>query len=123
MITASNPVIIHWTRDMPAAIAFYRDVFGFPVRVDSSYLSVLELTPIQLLLHIVEDDQTGGPLPNAGLNLEVADLDAAVELVERHGGRLVDIVQPIPPVNIRVAIFSDPDGNVFELRQHTGHER
>lgn len=123
MITASNPVIIHWTRDMSTAIAFYRDVFGLPVSVDSSYLSVLELTPIQLLLHIVDDDQTGGPLPNAGLNLEVADLDAAVELVERHGGRLVDIVQPTPPAHIRIAILSDPDGNVFEFRQYIGHER
>ena len=122
MITVANPIVIHWTHDMRAAITFYRDVFGLPLTLESEHLSVLELPPIQLLLHVVDNDEPAGPLPNAGLNLEVHDLDTALELISRHGGRVVDILEAAPPVHIRVAICSDPDGNVFELRQRTADE-
>ena len=120
MNQVSNPVIVHWTGDMGGAIAFYERAFGLAVLSRGDDLSVLDLPPVQLVLHATHEDGPERPLDNAGLNVEVVDLDASLELVRQHGGAVLRVREPAPPVPLRVAMCRDPDGNGFELRQRVG---
>lgn len=112
-----NPVVIHWVTDMDRALAFYKGVFDVPSTTESPAFSVLDLGPVKLALHGLEPGEVEGPLPNAGLNLEVDRIEDLVAMVEARGGMLVQIREPAPPVPLRVAMLRDPDGNAFELRQ------
>lgn len=114
---ATNPVVIHWAHDMDAAIEFYRSALGLTVVTTDPYLSVLELEPIQLLLHIIEHDRPERPLPHAGLNVQVTDLDEAIERITRQGGTVDNVLEATAGIPIRVAACRDPDGNAFEIRQ------
>lgn len=116
-MTVRNPVIIHWAHQMDRAIDFYRGVFGLDVVVDDPVLSVLDLPPIRLLVHAVNATEHERPLPNAGLNVQVDDIDGIVELVIGSGGGLVVIREPEGALRFRVALCVDSEGNGFELRQ------
>lgn len=120
MARVSNPVVIHWTLDMTRATAFYEAVLGLDVLTRGEELSVLDLPPVQLVLHAVHEEDPERPLAHAGLNVEVADLDAGLDLVRAHGGEVLRVREPAPPVSLRVAMCRDPDGNGFELRQRVG---
>ncbi len=62
-------------------------------------------------------EQPEAPLPHAGLNLLVDDIEAVQRDIERLGGRLVELREPGGGVPVRVASFLDCEGNGFELRQ------
>ena len=62
-------------------------------------------------------EQPEAPLPHAGLNLLVDDIEAVQRDIERLGGRLVELREPGGGVPVRVASFVDCEGNGFELRQ------
>ena len=69
-------------------------------------------------LHILPAGESAeGPLPHAGLNLEVDDLDAALAELRAAGGEVRAIHEAGGGVPVRVAEAADPDGNGFELRQ------
>ena len=114
----SNPIIIHYVRDMERARQFYQDVFGVPVSSASPGWSTLDFGSFELALHILYpgyDEE--GPMPHAGLNLEVDLIEAAQAEVEGAGGTMTDLREAEPHIPVRVASFRDPDGNGFELRQ------
>ena len=66
------------------------------------------------------DDSAEGPLPHAGLNLQVEDLETALAELKAGGGTVRAIHEAGGGVPVRVAEVADPDGNGFELRQHVG---
>ena len=79
---AKNPMVIHYVHDMDRAKTFYTDVFDVKPSFESPGWTTLDFGGIQLALHILPagDD---GLLPNAGLNLEVDNIEEIQADVEK----------------------------------------
>jgi hypothetical protein len=78
--------------------------------------TTIDFGSIQLALHILPADNDG-PIPYAGLNLEVDRIEEMQESIARSGGRMKKLIEPRDGVPVRVALFEDSEGNGFELRQ------
>ncbi len=113
---ARNPIVIHYVHDMDRAKEFYTKVFDVKPSVESPGWTMLDFGAIQLALHILPANGDG-PLPHAGLNLEVDNIEAIQADIEQLGGRLIELIEPRGGVSDRVACFQDCEGNGFELRQ------
>ncbi|MGD8830773.1 MAG: VOC family protein [Pseudomonadales bacterium] len=117
--THRNPIVIHYVLDMDRALAFYKTVFGVSTSTESPGWSMLDFGSFQLALHILSPNEPGErPIPHAGLNLEVDEIEAARSEIEAAGGRMTELREANARVPVRVATFFDPDGNGFELRQN-----
>lgn len=102
-------------KDVKQAAAFYQRVFGWNIREDSSG-------------HISFDDSAGevsgmwvegkAPATDPGITISIMvyDINATIELITQNGG----IVKTYPAKNAseKLALFSDPAGNTFQLYQH-----
>ena len=115
-----NPLIIHYVRDMDRAWTFYHDVLGMAPDTRSAGWSTLTCGGLIVALHILGDSTPEGPLPHAGLNLEVDDLDGAVRELRAAGGTVRQVREAGGGVPVRLAEVQDPEGNGFELRQFVG---
>ena len=121
--------------DPDVALAFYRDVLGFEVRLDVGYEDMRWITvgpagqpDTAIVLHPpavgydVTDDERELLLQLIakgsyfGVNLATDDLDAAFARIEAAGA---DIVQePIEQdYGVRDAAFRDPAGNLIRLQE------
>ena len=120
-----SPMVIHYVRDMERACAFYREVlgltdFGTPGSGSPGW-NTFHCEGLIVALHILPAGESAeGPMPHAGLNLEVDDLDAALAELQAAGGELRALHEAGGGVPVRVAEVTDPDGNGFELRQVVG---
>jgi len=116
---ARNPIVIHYVHDMGRATRFYASVFDVCPSFESPGWTTLDFGAFELALHILSpgSDEPEAPLPHAGLNLEVDDIEAVQADIERRGGWLVELREPQGGVPVRVATFRDSEGNGFELRQ------
>ena len=115
---ARNPIVIHYVRDMDRAKTFYTKAFNVKPSFESSGWTTLDFGAIELALHILsQSNDTEGPLPHAGLNLEVDSIEEVQTDIESLGGRLIELREPQGGVPVRVATFQDCEGNGFELRQ------
>ena len=114
-----DPLVIHYVHDMERAKAFYTQALDVSPSFESPGWTTLDLGAIQLALHILHprSEEPEAPLPHAGLNLLVDDIEAVQRDIERLGGRLVELREPGGGVPVRVASFADCEGNGFELRQ------
>ena len=113
-----DPIVIHYVQDMVRARSFYRDVFGVSASFESPGWSTLDFGSFELALHILHPGaHEEGPLPHAGLNLEVDLIEVAQAEIEAAGGCMTELREAEPGIPVRVATFFDPDGNGFELRQ------
>ena len=114
-----NPIVIHYVHDMERAKRFYRSVFDVESLFESPGWTTLDFGAIELALHILypnsKDPET--PLPHAGLNLEVDDIEEIQARVEQNGGIFIELREPQGGVPVRVATLRDSEGNGFELRQ------
>jgi predicted enzyme related to lactoylglutathione lyase len=116
-----DPIIIHYVHDMQRAIRFYRDVLGLDLDQESPGWTTLRCGDALVALHILAPRMEEAPLPHAGLNLQVDDLDAAVEEAKTAGAQLRSAIREAGGgVPVRLAELRDPDGNGFELRQFVG---
>ena len=117
-LRAREPIVIHYVHDMRRAIRFYREVFGAGISFESPGWSTLDFGPIELALHILapgHDDEA--PIPHAGVNFLVDDIETLQVEMERLGGRITEIREATDFVPVRVATCFDSEGNGFELRQ------
>jgi predicted enzyme related to lactoylglutathione lyase len=110
-------MVIQYVNDMDRAVAFYRDGVGLALVAQSSGWSMLSCGDAMLGLHGIYSGVAERPVPYAGLNLQVDELDPAVRRAVDHGASLTEIREPEPHVPVRLAVMVDPDGNGFELRQ------
>ena len=118
MSLGRNPIVIHYVFDMGRATRFYRSVFDVDPSFESSGWTTLGFQNFELALHILTPNHdTEDPLPHAGLNLEVDDIESMQIRIEEHGGELRWLREPETNVPVRVASFVDCEGNGFELRQ------
>lgn len=118
-------MVIHYVRDMDRACAFYGDTLGVPEEPTpgsgSPGWNTFRCDGLIVALHILPArDSREGPLPHAGLNIQVDDLDDALAELKASGGTVRAIQEAGGGVPVRVAEVTDPDGNGFELRQHVG---
>ncbi|HEV2364423.1 MAG TPA: VOC family protein [Caulobacteraceae bacterium] len=110
-----NLMIVRYVHDMEQA--FHELGLGLAPVFRSPGWSMLACGTALVGLHLIDKGVTERPVPWAGLNLEVDDLEAAVARAQACGARLVHIREPEPRVPVRLAVMVDPDGGGFELRR------
>jgi catechol 2,3-dioxygenase-like lactoylglutathione lyase family enzyme len=121
-----NVEVITWfVEDLPAARAFYRDIFGLSVVFEDDVSTVFKLKNVMInLLHVSEAHALMEPVPVAArdagarclLTIAVQDVNTICEELRRHGVEL--LIGPIDrPWGRRTAAFADPAGNVWEIAQ------
>ncbi len=114
---ATQPIIIHYVHDMKRALSFYKTVFDVNANAESPGWSTLDFGAIELALHILGPRDVEAPMPHAGLNLLVADIEEMRDRIHAVGGEMLELREPDGFVPVRVAMFKDCEGNGFELRQ------
>jgi lactoylglutathione lyase len=121
VFTSLFPIIV--TRDLAAALAFYRDLLGASVSYEfpgpdgePGYVG-LELGPSHLGIGR-DPDEAGSPTERFSLWVYTDDCDAAVERLRAGGVTIVE--EPVDqPWGERVARVLDPDGNLVLVGQRT----
>ena len=111
------------TKDMEAALPFYRDSLGLRLVADDGFAAVFEAAGTMLRLVRAESFT---PQPFTILGWEVEDIVARVRALTERGvvfARYSFVEQDadgiwITPGGDRVAWFTDPDGNILSLSQH-----
>lgn len=112
-----DPLFILYVRDMDRALRFYSDTFGLGVVQHTPGWSMLRCGGATIALHILSKRSKESVAPHAGLNLQVDDLDAAIEAVLGAGGEHVVTREATDFVPARMCELRDTEGNGFELRQ------
>ncbi len=105
---------IVFVSDMARSVAFYRDVFGLPLRFDSPGWSEFATEGATLALHSAEaagpgaDDPKKLPPARCRPGLSVPDLDAFHRRMVEH--KVVCVEEPKMVFGARIAQYLDPDG-------------
>ncbi len=105
--------------DPAAAGAFYHDVFGWQLSGDAGSPSFSDGTG-----HVIGrwvSNQAAVGKDGLRAYVYVASVDETLAAVTAHGGQVA--TPPYPEGTLRVALFSDPAGNVFGLWQETARNR
>jgi len=102
------------TDDVARSVRFYQGVFGWPVRKRGDGATAFD-DGVGEVSGAWVTGRPASPSPGLLLYVMVDNVEATVEAVVAHGGR---IVQPLgadaPELTAR---FADPDGNVLGLYQ------
>jgi catechol 2,3-dioxygenase-like lactoylglutathione lyase family enzyme len=100
------------TRDVPRAVAFYRDVFGLPL---SAHTEAEVETP-NVTLSFWNPEAQGEAFVNnpAGFALRVDDVEAAVDEVRQAGG---EVMGTVDTGVCHMGFVKDPDGNTVILHR------
>jgi predicted enzyme related to lactoylglutathione lyase len=112
-----DPLFILYAYDMDRALGFYRDTFELKVVQHTPGWSMLQCGGATIALHILSKDSAESVVPHAGLNLNVEDLDTAIEVVVAAGGEHMVTREATDFVPVRICELRDTEGNGFELRQ------
>jgi len=103
--------------DLDRAVRFYQDVLGFEMRLRSDTLQWAELTfgipGVAVGLGAGTEVKGSG---SVSLNLGVEDIDAARSTLEARGVVFAGPTVTVPD-KVKLADFSDPDGNRIRLAQ------
>lgn len=114
------------TGNVPAMLAFYRDVLGFGILNDSGEYVELASPGVRFAIcaRSIMAAATGHPdydRPSSGQRLELAfpcdspaEVDEAYRRITAGGGQPVKEPADMP-WNQRAAFFADPDGNIHEV--------
>ncbi|MFQ5918558.1 MAG: VOC family protein [Thermoplasmata archaeon] len=108
--------------DFDRALAFYRDILGFPVQLEARNFGWMEVGPDEPLckigLSLVENAEE--LVPRRGIVLEVEDMDAFAERLRAHDVKFTHEPEKQPWGGM-VTDFLDPDGNEIEAVYDPGH--
>ena len=116
-----NPLFILYVHDMRRAVKFYRDTFELAIVQETPGWSMLQLGEGAIIaLHILSAASPEGVTAHAGLNLQVDDLDQAIESVLANGGKHILTREPDGFVPVRMCELKDSERNGIELRQFAG---
>jgi lactoylglutathione lyase len=123
-VTFRDGFPIVYVRDLPRALAFYRDGLGFeetyrqPPEGEPGFVSLeLENTKVGLVVFSAPESFLGRT-PGDGLRFELwlycDDVDAAVERLAAEGAPVLRAPENMP-WGERLAYVADPDGNPISL--------
>jgi predicted enzyme related to lactoylglutathione lyase len=112
---------IVFVSDMPRSVAFYRDVFGLPLRFESPEWTEFATEGATLALHA-----SGAPAPGKGNSpqnaagmcrpgLTVPNLDDFHARMIEHG--VPCLQEPTDEVGVRLAQYADPDGLAISVSE------
>ena len=113
---------IVFVSDMERSVAFYRDVFGLPLRFESPGWSEFATEGATLALHLAESppaSENPGGLERAGTcrwGFGVPDLDAFHRRMIAQGVRCLQ--EPQTVFGARLAQYADPDGLTISVGEH-----
>lgn len=119
----ATPVVIVCTRDRAAALPFYRDVLGLKLAGEDPFAAIFDVGGSPLRLSTVEGWKAH---EHTVFGFEVDDIAGAARSLAAKGvafnryegfGQDADGIWTAPDNSVRVAWFSDPDGNVLSLAQ------
>ena len=111
----SFDAIYYHVKSMDKAIAFYRDVLGFPL-MSRDYVARFDADGVLFeLVPAHESDTIAGP-GNARLSLGVKDIQAAIDYLASKGVKATPAKQEMGGM---LSLFHDPDGNELCLWQST----
>lgn len=117
----AKPVIVICTRDRARAAAFYRETLGLVMTSEDNLAAVFNVGGIALRLSTVADFI---PHEHTILGFNVPDVTVSVKALyekgitfNRYDGFTQDElgILTIPGTAVRVAWFTDPDGNVLSV--------
>ena len=104
------------TRDLPRAIAFYRDLLGLPFLFEAAPMAFFDLSGIRLMIGL--DADASKPLGGSILYFDDPHIDRTGERLEGLGVRFLGpaaTVQRTEKHDLKLREFRDPDGNVLAL--------
>jgi predicted enzyme related to lactoylglutathione lyase len=106
--------VVYSVRDVPRAIAFYRDVLG--LEPGEAFSEKWVEFNVGSCAFAVSNEEGLGFTPGAstGAAFEVDDINAMRERLHKHGVDITDVYE-FPPCF--AAFASDPDGNRFAIHQ------
>jgi lactoylglutathione lyase len=113
---------IIFVSDMARSIAFYRDVIGLPLRMDSPHWTEFSTEGATLALHLSDApagqraDPHNVPAGHCRPGLSVPDLDAFHQRMTEMKVICID-----PPKNVfgaKLAQYLDPDGLSISVGEH-----
>ena len=128
--TSHTPGTFTWaelaTTDQPAAIAFYRGLFGWdvteqPIGPDEVYsMFLLRGREVAAAYNMRPEERRTGIPPHWNLYVTVTSASEAVQRAEKLGARVF-----APPFDVmeagRMAVLQDPTGAVFQVWEPKGH--
>jgi len=111
----SFDAIYYHVTNMDKAIAFYRDVLGFPLK-SRDYVARFEVDGVLFELVPAHEGETIAGPGNARLSLGVRNIQAATDYLSSKGVKATPARQEIGGT---LSLFHDPDGNELCLWQST----
>jgi catechol 2,3-dioxygenase-like lactoylglutathione lyase family enzyme len=103
---------------------FYIETLGLPIRGEFTGYNIIFLGAGDTTIELTEDERTRPGVTGGWdhLALEVEDLDQAYAELTARGVPFHVPPEGFPPESpsMRIAFFTDPDGNVLELMQPLG---
>jgi predicted enzyme related to lactoylglutathione lyase len=111
----SFDAIYYHVKNMDKAIAFYRDVLGFPIK-SRDYVARFEVDGVLFELVPAHEGETISGPGNARLSLGVKNIDAAIRHLASKGVIATPARQEVGGM---LSLFHDPDGNELCLWQNT----
>jgi lactoylglutathione lyase len=116
MLKALTTLMVY-VRDMDRSVAFYRDVLGLPLDMQSPYWSQFSLgNGVILGLHPRSEAEMKTPQGGWTAGFSVEDVRAFKARIADSAGSVVMDLHDVPGgVIVEIA---DPDGNVIDAMQH-----
>lgn len=114
----SFDAVFYYTNDMPKAIAFYRDILGFPL-VSRDYVARFDIDGVLFELVPAPTGASVSGSGNARLSLGVKDIHEAVRELQGRGVATTPVKDE--PGGL-LSYFKDPDGNELCLWQNASTE-
>lgn len=100
-----------WAADWKRCVAFYRDLFGGEVTMESEVWSEVIVAGATIGIHGGGE----GKRTWTGLSFQVDDLHEAMRLLEQHGGMLTHEPVDTEDDPLHLLMCVDPDGNEFMM--------
>ena len=119
ILESAKPAIVICTRDRSRSITFYRDILGLRLAYEDKFAAVFNIGETTLRVSAVVDFT---PHEHTILGFGVPDVPAAVKALHEKGLAFKFLagfnhdelgVWTAPGGKVKVAWFSDPDGNVL----------
>lgn len=108
-------------RDLPAAMTFYQDLFGFDLAIDQGWCKIYRISGAA---HVGLVDETRGshranPIKPVQLCIRVPDVDAWHGWLSGHDVDVLTSPKTVDALGIRVFTLNDPEGYQVEVQSAT----
>lgn len=110
-------------RDLPQAVAFYRDVLGLPFLFETSGMAFFDCGGVRLMLTVPESPEFDHPA--SLIYYTVADVRQTAAVVRARGAKFErdpHVVARMPAYDLWMAFLRDADGNLLAIMSEQPRE-